>query len=260
MAYLKVNNLEKKFNNISVLKNISFEVNKNEVLCIIGKSGSGKTTLLRCLNYLETADNGEVILNDDIIFESKKFKKIKENEKRKYSLNFGLVFQSYNLFPQYTAFENIKLPLELLEKRRKKDGLPPLLNRPIDDEVFDLLEKVGLSEKVNSYPFQLSGGESQRVAIARAMILKPKVLCFDEPTSALDPSLKHEVIKVIKELKSNNDITMIIVTHDMDLASSIADNVIFMSKGEIIESGKPGEIFSNPKSTELMAFLDNPVD
>lgn len=260
MAYLEVKNLNKQFNNISVLENISFDVVKNEVLCIIGKSGSGKTTLLRCLNYLETADSGEVLLDNEVIFESEMFKKIKEKEKRKYTLNFGLVFQSYNLFPQYTAFDNIKLPLELLEKRRKKEGLDSILNNSIEEEVLNLLRKVGLQDKVNSYPYQLSGGESQRVAIARAMILKPKVLCFDEPTSALDPSLKHEVVKVIKELKENNDITMIIVTHDMDFANLIADNVIFMSKGKIIESGKPNELFSNPKSEELKLFLSDPTD
>lgn len=260
MSFFEVKNISKTFNKIEVLKNISFDLNENEVLTIIGKSGSGKTTLLRCLNYLETADNGEVLLENEKIFDGETFKKLKEKEKLKFGSNFGLVFQSFNLFPQYTSFDNIKLPLELLEKRRKKEGLNSILEKPIDETVISLLKKVGLEDKSNSYPYQLSGGESQRVAIARAMALKPKILCFDEPTSALDPSLKYEVYKVIKELKNSSNITMIIVTHDMDFANIVSDKVIFMSDGCIVESGSPEEIFKNPKSDILKQFLENPID
>jgi len=260
MAFLEVKNINKKFNKTPVLKNISFELNKNEVLSIIGKSGSGKTTLLRCMNYLENADEGQVLLEDEIIFDGEMFKKIKESEKRKFGANFGLVFQSFNLFPQYTAFENIKLPLELLEKRRSKEGLESILDKSIDETVQELLDKVGLSDKGSSYPFQLSGGESQRVAIARAMALKPKILCFDEPTSALDPSLKYEVFKVIKELKETSKITMIIVTHDMDFATIVSDKVLFMCDGEVCEIGSPNELFKNPQTDKLKQFLENPIE
>lgn len=260
MAFLEVKNIIKKFNKLEVLKDISFELEKNEVLSIIGKSGSGKTTLLRCLNYLETADEGEVVLEGEVIFDGAMFKKIKESEKRKFGANFGLVFQSFNLFPQYTAFENIKLPLELLEKRRSKEVLGSILEKSIDETVEELLEKVGLKDKANSYPFQLSGGESQRVAIARAMALKPKILCFDEPTSALDPSLRYEVYKVIKELKETSNITMVIVTHDMDFAHIVSDKVLFMSEGKVCEFGTPDEVFKNPKSEALKAFLENPIE
>ena len=258
MAFLSVKNIYKNFDKTEVLKGVSFDLNEGEVLSIIGSSGSGKTTLLRCLNYLERADKGTVFLNDEEIFNGD-VKKIPESILRDRRLHFGLVFQNFNLFPQYTAYENIKLPLVLMEKTRTKNGKTSLLNtgEAIDEKANLLLEKVGLKDKAKNYPCELSGGQQQRVAIARAMALKPDILCFDEPTSALDPELTGEVLKVIKELKDLEKITMIIVTHEMGFAKTVSDKVIFMADGIIAEEGTPKEIFDSPKSEKLQSFLSS---
>ena len=254
MSYYSVNNLKKSYGKNLILKDISFSMNEGEVLSIIGRSGCGKTTLLRSLNYLETIDSGEVYLNEELLL-SNEFPK-KENDIIKKRIHYGLVFQSFNLFPQYTVFENIVLPLRFMEQKRKKEGLPPLLNRPIEEEVMDLLTKIGLENKKDFYPSELSGGQSQRVAIARAMALKPDILCFDEPTSALDPELTGEVLKVILELKEKYHLTMIIVTHEMAFAKKISDKVLFMDNGEVIEFGNPNEVFSS-NNERTKAFLNS---
>lgn len=254
MSYYSVNNLKKSYGKNLILKDISFSMNEGEVLSIIGRSGCGKTTLLRSLNYLETIDSGEVYLNKELLL-SNEFPK-KENDIIKKRIHYGLVFQSFNLFPQYTVFENIALPLRLMEQKRKKEGLPPLLNRPIEEEVMDLLTKIGLENKKDFYPSELSGGQSQRVAIARAMALKPDILCFDEPTSALDPELTGEVLKVILELKEKYHLTMIIVTHEMAFAKKISDKVLFMDNGEVIEFGNPNKVFSS-NNERTKAFLNS---
>ena len=254
MSYYSVNNLKKSYGKNLILKDISFSMNEGEVLSIIGRSGCGKTTLLRSLNYLETIDSGTVYLNEELLL-SNEFPK-KENDIIKKRIHYGLVFQSFNLFPQYTVFENIALPLRLMEQKRKKEGQPPLLNRQIEEEVMDLLTKIGLENKKDFYPSELSGGQSQRVAIARAMALKPDILCFDEPTSALDPELTGEVLKVILELKEKYHLTMIIVTHEMAFAKKISDKVLFMDNGEVIEYGEPNEVFSS-NNERTKAFLNS---
>ena len=254
MSYYSVSNLKKSYGKNLILKDISFSMNEGEVLSIIGRSGCGKTTLLRSLNYLETIDSGKVYLNEELLL-SNEFPK-KENDIIKKRIHYGLVFQSFNLFPQYTVFENIVLPLRLMEQKRKKEGLSPLLNRPIEEEVMDLLTKIGLENKKDFYPSELSGGQSQRVAIARAMALKPDILCFDEPTSALDPELTGEVLKVILELKEKYHLTMIIVTHEMAFAKKISDKVLFMDNGEVIEYGEPNKVF-NSNNDKTKSFLNS---
>jgi len=252
MAYYSVNNLNKSFGDVQILKNINFSIEEGEVLSIIGRSGCGKTTLLRSLNYLETIDDGEVYLKDELLH-SNSFPK-KESDIIKKRIHYGLVFQSFNLFPQYTVYGNIELPLKLMEEKRKKENLPSILTKPINEEIIDLLTKIGLENKKDFYPNQLSGGQSQRVAIARAMALKPDILCFDEPTSALDPELTDEVLKVILELKEKYHLTMIIVTHEMSFAKKISDKVLFMDNGEVVEYGTPKEVF-NSKNERTRAFL-----
>ena len=244
MAILEVKNLQKSFGKTEVLKDISFSLEKGEVLAIIGSSGSGKTTLLRCLNFLETHDVGEIIVNGEVLSYGSK-EKISDDKLRENRLHFGLVFQNFNLFPQYTVAENITLAPTLLKKGEKEE---------IEANAEALLEKVGLTEKKSFYPCQLSGGQQQRVAIARALALSPDILCFDEPTSALDPELTGEVLKVIRGLKSG-DSTMIVVTHEMEFARSVADKVIFMADGIIEEMGTPEEVFGSPKSEKTRAFL-----
>ena len=280
MAFLEIKNFTKKFDNTEVLKGIDLQVNKGEVVSILGSSGSGKTTLLRCVNFLTFADNGTMELDGELLYNSQTDKNLKENALRDKRLNFGLVFQSFNLFPQYNVLKNITLaPLLLLKdkikeykkalKILKKQGeissaeLKAKLNEYSTKEKENilaeanlLLEKIGLTEKANSYPCELSGGQCQRVAIARALALKPKVLCFDEPTSALDPELTGEVLKVIKSLKGE-DRTMIIVTHEMGFAKNVSDKIVFMADGVIEETGTPKEIFENPKSEKLKHFLAN---
>jgi len=239
MCVLKVNNLRKHFGDLEVLKGVSFTLEKGQVLALIGSSGGGKSTLLRCLNFLETPDEGEIWVNDKQLLSGS------EEELRKNRLHFGLVFQNFNLFPQYTVLENITLAPTLL-----KQGTPA----EIKARGLELLEKVGLSEKVNAYPYQLSGGQQQRVAIARALALNPEILCFDEPTSALDPELTGEVLRVIRGLKNGGN-TMIVVTHEMEFAKSVADVVIYMADGVIEEMGTPEDVFDNPRSEKTRAFL-----
>ena len=246
MAILEVKNLYKSFGKTEVLKGIDFSLEKGEVLAIIGSSGGGKTTLLRCLNFLEIADEGTISINEKIIFDGALHKKMKEEEVRKNRLHFGLVFQQFNLFPQYTALKNITLAPTLL----KVDS-----PEKIEENAKALLQRVGLSDKMNNYPCELSGGQQQRVAIARALALNPDILCFDEPTSALDPELTGEVLRVIKDLKSH-DSTMLIVTHEMEFAKKVADKVIFMADGVIEEMGTPAQVFDNPKSPKTKAFLN----
>ena len=235
MAILEVRNIEKHFGRTNVLKDVSFSMEEGNALAIIGSSGSGKTTLLRCLNFLERPDSGQIIVNGETLFDASKEGKDKDAELRKKRLHFGMVFQQFNLFPQYTALENVTLAERLLAQETpefKKDKKAILAR--IDEHGKELLDRMGLAERMNHYPHQLSGGQQQRVAIARALALKPDILCFDEPTSALDPELTGEVLKVIRSLAQQNT-TMIIVTHEMAFARDVADQVIFMDGGVIVE-------------------------
>ncbi len=246
MSILKVCNIRKSFGKTEVLKDISFTLEKGEVLSIIGSSGSGKTTLLRCLNFLETINNGKIEVDGDILFDSNSTVRMTEDKIRENRLNFGLVFQNFNLFPQYTVLENLTLAPTLLKK-----GTPG----EIEKTAREIIASVGLQEKVDFYPCQLSGGQQQRVAIARALALNPKILFFDEPTSALDPELTQEVLNVIRDLKDKG-CTMVIVTHEMDFAKNVSDKVIFMADGVIEEEGTPEAVLVNPKSERTKAFLN----
>jgi polar amino acid transport system ATP-binding protein len=253
MSILQVENIKKSFGNVEVLKDISFSLEKGEVLSIIGSSGSGKTTLLRCLNFLEFAENGKIIVDDELLVDFALHDKQNEAALRQKRLNFGLVFQSFNLFPQYSILKNLTLAVELLEGVKKKDKEKV---KEINNRALELLKRVGLEDKVDAYPCQLSGGQQQRVAIARALMLSPKILCFDEPTSALDPELTGEVLRVIRELRDGNT-TMIIVTHEMNFAKNVSDKVIFMADGIIEEVGSPTDLFENPQSPRLKEFLSS---
>ena len=241
MAILEVNNLKKGFGQTDVLKGVSFSLEQGQVLAIIGSSGSGKTTLLRCLNFLEQPDGGEIRVQGQTLTGAG----MTEAQIRQNRLNFGLVFQNFNLFPQYTVLENVALAPSLLRK-----GEPEALR----EKGLALLDQVGLLSKKDSYPWQLSGGQQQRVAIARALALEPKVLCFDEPTSALDPELTGEVLRVTRGLKDKNT-TMIVVTHEMEFAKSVADVVIYMADGVIEEMGPPEQLFDNPRGEKTRHFL-----
>ncbi len=255
MAILEVRNIEKHFGRTNVLKDVSFSMEEGNALAIIGSSGSGKTTLLRCLNFLERPDSGQIIVNGETLFDASEAGKDKDAELRKKRLHFGMVFQQFNLFPQYTALENVTLAERLLAQETpefKKDK-KAILTR-IDEHGKELLDRMGLAERMNHYPHQLSGGQQQRVAIARALALKPDILCFDEPTSALDPELTGEVLKVIRSLAQQNT-TMIIVTHEMAFARDVADQVIFMDGGVIVEHGDPHEGFDHPKEERTRQFL-----
>lgn len=259
MALLEVKNIRKNFDKTEVLKGIDFSMEKGEVVAIIGSSGSGKTTLLRCLNFLETPDVGTISLAGEELFNAENNKKTSDEEIRKNRLHFGLVFQSFNLFPQYNVKRNLTLAAELLEFEKIKNLQSEFRDKKsateaISKKADSLLAQVGLSAKEKAYPCELSGGQQQRVAIARALVLEPDILCFDEPTSALDPELTGEVLKVIKELKSTNK-TMIVVTHEMEFAKNVADTVIYMADGVIEECGSPTQVFENPKSEKLKAFL-----
>ncbi len=245
MPILEVENLKKNFGKTEVLKNINFTLEKGEVLTLIGSSGSGKTTLLRCLNFLEFADSGRITVDGNCIYDGELKNEMKERELKEKRLHFGMVFQSFNLFPQYNVLENVMLAPKLLKKAEPEK---------IRENARELIGRVGLSEKEASYPCELSGGQQQRVAIARALALSPDILCFDEPTSALDPELTGEVLKVIKSLKSS-DRTMIVVTHEMDFAKSVSDKVMFMADGVIEEVGTPEQVFDNPKSEKAKSFL-----
>ncbi len=262
MAFLEVTNIKKNFGKNEILKGINFSLEKGEVLAIIGSSGSGKTTLLRCLNFLEPFEIGKITLNGETLFDTDYPETLNEDAKRKKRLHFGLVFQSFNLFPQYTVLKNVTLAPELLE-REKKGKLTRADKKAItlecEERGKNLLARVGLSDKLGSYPCQLSGGQQQRVAIARALALNPDILCFDEPTSALDPELTGEVLRVIRDLKTAGS-TMIVVTHEMEFARSVADKVIFMANGVIEEEGTPEEVFGNPKSEKTKAFLQKSLE
>lgn len=250
MSILKIENLKKSFGKTEVLKDISFEMNEGEVIAILGSSGSGKTTLLRCVNFLEKADEGKIYVDDKLIYDAKTAQKMSAKDQRENQLNFGLVFQSFNLFPQYNVFENVTLAPKLLAKEEKNTTK----YEEIDKKAHDILAKVGLSEKLNNYPCELSGGQQQRVSIARALMLDPKVLFFDEPTSALDPELTGEILKVIKSLAAKNT-TMIIVTHEIEFAKNVADRIIFMDDGVIAEDGTPEQVIDNPKNERTRLFL-----
>lgn len=255
MAILEVEHVSKTFDNTEVLKDISFTLEKGEVVSIIGSSGSGKTTFLRCLNFLERPDTGVIRVGGETLFDAKDPLTLQESEIRKKRLHFGLVFQSFNLFPQYTALGNVMLAKELLAreqpdyKARKKE-----IHAEIEAEAKGLLTQMGLADRMNNYPHQLSGGQCQRVAIARALALKPDILCFDEPTSALDPELTGEVLRVIRELADQNT-TMIIVTHEMAFARDVASQVIFMDDGRILEKGTPEEVFEHTREERTKQFL-----
>lgn len=261
MAVLEVKNIRKSFDGEEVLKGINFSMEKGEVLAIIGSSGSGKTTLLRCLNFLVTPDGGQIFVNGECNFDAGDVSTRNEKEIRNKRLHFGLVFQSFNLFPQYNVLQNVTLAEELqvkeackgrkVSKEEKKAALAD-----VAAHAEQLLMQVGLWEKRNAYPCELSGGQQQRVAIARALALNPDILCFDEPTSALDPALTGEVLRVIRGLKSSER-TMIVVTHEMEFARRVADKVIFMADGVIEEIGEPEQVFTTPRSEKLKAFLQN---
>ena len=255
MAILEVHNIEKHFGATRVLEDISFELERGQALAIIGSSGSGKTTLLRCLNFLETPNKGSISVEGKVIFDAADPATQKEREVRKKRLHFGMVFQSFNLFPQYTALENVTLASKLLAKEREdyKANKNRILME-IEDEGKALLARMGLADRADHYPHQLSGGQQQRVAIARALALHPDILCFDEPTSALDPELTGEVLKVIRSL-ADQKTTMIIVTHEMAFARDVADQVIFMDGGVIVEHGPAKEVIDNPKQERTKQFL-----
>ena len=251
MAILEVKNLCKNFGNTEVLRGIDFSIEQGEVLAILGSSGSGKTTLLRSLNFLETPEEGQIFLNGSLLFDFGARQRQSEAQIREKRLHFGLVFQSFNLFPQYDVLQNLTLAVKLLSggKRSQKEEAAR-----IDAMAEELLARVGLSDKRHAYPCELSGGQQQRVAIARALALKPDILCFDEPTSALDPELTGEVLKVIRELKAQQT-TMILVTHEMNFARNVADKILFMADGVIEDAGTPTEIFENPKREKTRNFL-----
>ncbi|MBP3442514.1 MAG: amino acid ABC transporter ATP-binding protein [Clostridia bacterium] len=253
---LEVKDLTKSFGSTKVLKGISFSLEEGKVLSIIGSSGSGKTTLLRCINGLETATAGKITVNEKVVFDSnitdkKELKALKHNQQ-----NIGLVFQQFNLFPQYTALSNVTLAMKLAAKKRPdyKHNKKAILEE-IDATAKKFLDKVGLSDKLNNYPCELSGGQQQRVSIARALAMNPQILFFDEPTSALDPELTGEILKTIRQLAEDN-MTMVIVTHEMNFAKDVSDEVIFMDDGVIAEHGTPEEVLVNPKNPRTRAFLN----
>lgn len=252
MSLLEVKNIRKSYGKLEVLKGIDFSLEKGEVLSILGSSGSGKTTLLRCLNFLETPDTGSISINGKEIYNASVQKHLSEKELRQNHLHFGLVFQSFNLFPQYTVLKNLTLASELLEKK-KPDGLT---KEQITERAYDLLREVGLHDKASAYPCELSGGQQQRVAIARALSMSPDVLCFDEPTSALDPELTGEVLRVIQSL-AERKMTMIVVTHEMSFARDVSDRVLFMDEGIIAEEGEPHVMFAAPATERLRSFLSS---
>ena len=251
MAILDVQHIEKSFGSTKVLRDINFSLEEGQVLAIIGSSGSGKTTLLRCLNFLETPDKGTISVRDEVLFDAADPATQREGEIRRKRLHFGLVFQNFNLFPQYTALQNVTLARELMAKGEKTgEDLAA-----IRAEGERLLTQMGLQDRMGNYPHQLSGGQQQRVAIARALAMKPDILCFDEPTSALDPELTGEVLRVIRGLADQHT-TMIIVTHEMSFARDVADQVIFMDGGVVVEEGTPEAVFGNPQQERTKQFLE----
>lgn len=260
MAILEVKDIKKSFGKTEVLKGVSFSLNEGEVLSIIGSSGSGKTTLLRCINFLETADSGLITVDGDVIFDGNDKSKKKAKDTREKQLKIGLVFQQFNLFPQYNVLDNVTLAVKLQAKERPdyKQNKKQILAE-IEEKALKLLSDMGLSEKIHNYPCELSGGQQQRVSIARAMALEPKILFFDEPTSALDPELTGEILKVIRELAKTN-MTMVIVTHEMNFAKEVSDYIVFMDQGVIAEQGEAQELINNPKTERLQAFLSKISD
>ena len=260
MAILEVKNINKSFGKTEVLKGVSFSLEEGQVLSIIGSSGSGKTTLLRCINFLETADSGKITVDGDVLFDSESTEKLTAKQKRDKQLSIGLVFQQFNLFPQYDVLGNVTLAPKLRAKERpdfKKNKAQ--IYAEIEEKAMKLLSQMGLSEKVHNYPCELSGGQQQRVSIARAMALEPKILFFDEPTSALDPELTGEILKVIREL-AEKKMTMVIVTHEMTFAKEVSDYIVFMDNGVIAEEGEAQELITNPKTERLQAFLSKISD
>ena len=255
MAVLEVKELYKSFDKTEVLKGVSFSLEKGDVMSIIGPSGGGKTTLLRCLNFLEIPSSGSIVVNGETLFDSGSSRGLSEKEIRRNRLHFGLVFQNFNLFPQYTALGTVSLAPKLQAKElpdykaRHKE-----INEEIESKSVELLKRVGLGDKLNFYPHQLSGGQQQRVAIARALALTPDVLFFDEPTSALDPELTGEVLSVIKQLAAEN-MTMVVVTHEMSFAAAVSDQVLFIDGGVIAEQGSPEQVFQNPLEERTKHFL-----
>lgn len=260
MSILEVKDIYKSFGNTEVLKGVNFSMEEGEVVSILGSSGSGKTTLLRCINFLEKADKGQISVDGHVIFDAHDKEKSSAKQIRKNQLLFGLVFQSFNLFPQYNVLENVTLAPKLLAKEREdyKENKKKILDE-ITKNAKELLDRVGLSEKLDSYPCQLSGGQQQRVSIARALALSPKVLFFDEPTSALDPELTGEILKVIRDLAAKN-VTMVIVTHEIEFAKHVSDRIIFMDGGVIVEEGAPEDVIDNPSHPRTKEFLNKMLD
>ena len=254
MAILEVKDIHKSYGSAEVLGGISFSLEKGKALAIIGSSGSGKTTLLRCLNFLEKIDKGRIWVNGELLFDAQDTQIQQDRDIRRKRLNFGLVFQAFNLFPQYTVLKNITLAAELLLKEQEKDKAAAAVQRQIQEEARALLSQMGLTGKEAAYPHELSGGQQQRVAIARALALKPNILCFDEPTSALDPELTGEVLRVVRSLAEKKT-TMVIVTHEVAFARDVADHVIFMDEGLIVEEGPPQDVISNPREERTRQFL-----
>ena len=255
MPILEVEHIRKYFGHTEVLKDISFSLEKGQVVSIIGSSGSGKTTLLRCLNFLERPDQGIIRVNGEILFDANDPSTQQESEIRRKRLHFGLVFQSFHLFPQYTALGNVMLAKELLAKQQPGyDAGKKSIHAKIEGQARELLRQMGLSDRMGNYPHQLSGGQCQRVAIARALALQPDILCFDEPTSALDPEMVGEVLDVMKEL-AESGMTMVVVTHEMGFAREVGTKVVFMDEGVIMEENTPAEFFGNPKCQRLQDFL-----
>ncbi len=260
MKILSIDKLYKSFGKTKVLKGVSFDMEEGQVVSILGSSGSGKTTLLRCINFLERADSGKIYLDDELLFDGESDNKASASEIRKKQLNFGLVFQDFNLFPQYNVLDNVMLAPKLLAKERAdyKENKKEIFE-DIERNAKAILERVGLTDKLENYPCQLSGGQKQRVSIARALALKPRILFFDEPTSALDPELTGEILKVIKQLASEN-VTMVIVTHEIEFARNVSDKIIFMSDGVVVEEGSPSKVIDNPENERTKAFLSKMFD
>ena len=255
MALLEASGIGKNFGETHVLKDISLDLEQGEALAIIGSSGSGKTTLLRCLNFLERPDTGIIKVNGETMWDAADPATQKESEIRKKRLHFGLVFQNFNLFPQYTALQNVMLAGELLAKERPEyQANKKAIHAELEQQARELLAQMGLSERAGHYPHQLSGGQQQRVAIARALAMQPDVMLFDEPTSALDPEMVHEVLDVIQQL-AREGMTMVVVTHEMGFARAVASEVVFMDQGVICEHGDPKDVLGAPKTERLKAFL-----
>ena len=255
MALLEVNGIGKSFGATKVLRDISFDLAEGEALAIIGSSGSGKTTLLRCLNFLETADTGSITVAGETLWSAADTKTQSEEAIRKKRLHFGLVFQSFNLFPQYTALQNVMLAGQLLAKERPdyKQNRRQIL-ADIETQAKALLAQMGLSDRENHYPHQLSGGQQQRVAIARALATDPEIIYFDEPTSALDPELTGEVLSVMRQL-AEEGMTMLVVTHEMGFARNVSSKTVFMENGVVVEQAPSQQFFASPKEERTRAFL-----